>query len=349
MTPWAPKWRACWEEPHCRSMVVAGTDSGKPAASTALRAMLRDCSPTCMTQPMITSSTRAGSRSLRSTRAFRVSERQVGGVPVAELPVPLAPRGADCIDDDGVGHDGSPSRSGGASSCRSCSARGGHRNGRSGRGRNLTARSRKCHALIVPARAAMSNLVHRDRRVPIGPEATVGGMAGRIKDMDRWLGDGGMELIGTVGGSFEDYGVDGEDLGWVTGSLVPTPAACNPHGVVQAGVHGLVLDAAMNFAINSALAGRDRTRATLEMKIETMRPAQMGETYRLRGRRGPHGPPGGLRRGLGDRRSRPNDQPVHRHLPALSRRLTGEGPLRPHPAGWTRARPALPRPPCGLI
>ena len=48
-------------------------------------------------------------------------------------------------------------------------------------------------------------------------------------------------------------------------------------------MHGLVLDAAMNFAINSALAGRDRTRATLEMKVETMRPAQAGETYRLRG------------------------------------------------------------------
>src|ERR1035438_2631975 len=40
------------------------------------------------------------------------------------------------------------------------------------------------------------------------------------------------------------YGVDGEDLGWVTGSLVPTPVAGNPHGVVQAGVHGLLLDAA---------------------------------------------------------------------------------------------------------
>ena len=105
----------------------------------------------------------------------------------------------------------------------------------------------------------------------------------RIKDMDRWLGTGGMELIGTVGGTFSDYGVDGEDLGWVTGSFVPTPAACNPHGVVQAGVHGLLLDAAMNFAINAALPGRDRTRATLEMKVETMRPALAGETYRLRG------------------------------------------------------------------
>jgi uncharacterized protein (TIGR00369 family) len=108
-------------------------------------------------------------------------------------------------------------------------------------------------------------------------------MTARIKDMDRWLGTGGMELIGTVGGAFSDYGVDGEDLGWVAGSFVPTPVACNPHGVVQAGVHGLLLDAAMNFAINAALPGRDRTRATLEMKVETMRPALAGESYRLRG------------------------------------------------------------------
>jgi uncharacterized protein (TIGR00369 family) len=101
--------------------------------------------------------------------------------------------------------------------------------------------------------------------------------------MDKWLGDGGMQLIGLVGASFDDYGVDGEDLGWVTGVFVPDPKACNPHGVVQAGVHGLLLDAAMNFAINSALADRDRTRATLEMKVETMRPALAGERYRLRG------------------------------------------------------------------
>jgi uncharacterized protein (TIGR00369 family) len=101
--------------------------------------------------------------------------------------------------------------------------------------------------------------------------------------MDRWLGDGGMELIGIVGASFDDYGVDGEDLGWVSGAFLPGPRACNPHGVVQAGVHGLLLDAAMNFAINAAMPGRDRTRATLEMKVETMRPALVGEQYRLRG------------------------------------------------------------------
>ncbi len=101
--------------------------------------------------------------------------------------------------------------------------------------------------------------------------------------MDRWLGNGGMELIGTVGGSFDDYGVDGEDLGWAVGTFTPVPAACNPHGIVQAGVHGLLLDAAMNFGINAALPGRDRTKATLEMKVELMRPARLGESYRLRG------------------------------------------------------------------
>jgi uncharacterized protein (TIGR00369 family) len=115
------------------------------------------------------------------------------------------------------------------------------------------------------------------------PGATVGSVVDRPRNMDRWLGNGGMELISTVGGSFERYGVDGEDLGWVEGAFVPTAPACNPHGIVQAGVHGLILDAAMNFSINAALSGGDRTRATLEMKVETMRPATVGETYRLRG------------------------------------------------------------------
>jgi uncharacterized protein (TIGR00369 family) len=105
----------------------------------------------------------------------------------------------------------------------------------------------------------------------------------RIKDMDRWLGNGGMAIIGAVGASFDAYGVDGEDLGWVEGTFVPAPLAGNPHGIVQAGVHSVLLDAAMNFAINASLAGRDRTRATLELKTETMRPAMVGTTYRLRG------------------------------------------------------------------
>ena len=73
--------------------------------------------------------------------------------------------------------------------------------------------------------------------------------------MDRWLGDGGMPIIAVVGGAFAAYGVDGEDLGWVTGTFTPTDMACNPHGITQAGVHSLLLDACMNFAINAALPG----------------------------------------------------------------------------------------------
>ena len=99
-----------------------------------------------------------------------------------------------------------------------------------------------------------------------------------MKNMDRWLGDGGMAIIGAIGGRFESYGE-----GWVDGAWEPTALACNPHGIVQAGVHSVILDAAMNFAINAGLDGRDRTRATLEMKAETMLPANAGQPYAVRG------------------------------------------------------------------
>ncbi len=96
--------------------------------------------------------------------------------------------------------------------------------------------------------------------------------------MDRWLGDGGMPIIAAIGVAFRSYGD-----GCVEGTWEPADIACNPHGIVQAGVHGVVLDAAMNFAVNAGLDGRDRTRATLEMKTETMLPAAVGTPYAVRG------------------------------------------------------------------
>ena len=99
-----------------------------------------------------------------------------------------------------------------------------------------------------------------------------------VKNMDRWLGDGGMAIIAAIGAAFRTYGD-----GWVEGEWTPEPVACNPHATVQAGVHGVVLDAAMNFAINAGLDGRDRTRATLELKAETMLPAAAGQAYTVRG------------------------------------------------------------------
>jgi acyl-coenzyme A thioesterase PaaI-like protein len=86
------------------------------------------------------------------------------------------------------------------------------------------------------------------------------------KDMDRWLGDGGMLVIEAIGGSIDEYGD-----GWCKGTWTPTKMACNPHDIVQAGVYGVMLDAAMNFAINASLDGKDRTKATLEMKTDCMK------------------------------------------------------------------------------
>jgi len=98
------------------------------------------------------------------------------------------------------------------------------------------------------------------------------------RQMDRWLGDGGMPIIEQIGAALTEYGD-----AWVAGTWTPTTLACNPAGTVQAGVHSVVLDAAMNFAINAGLDGKDRTRGTLEMKTETMRPAQAGADFTIRG------------------------------------------------------------------
>ncbi|MEY2397175.1 MAG: hypothetical protein QOJ00_349 [Actinomycetota bacterium] len=98
------------------------------------------------------------------------------------------------------------------------------------------------------------------------------------KDMDRWLGDGGMLVIEAIGGSIDSYGD-----GWAEGKWVPTKMACNPHDGVQAGVYAVMLDAAMNFAINASLDGKDRTKATLEMKTDCLKGAVLGETLHVRG------------------------------------------------------------------
>jgi uncharacterized protein (TIGR00369 family) len=104
-----------------------------------------------------------------------------------------------------------------------------------------------------------------------------------MRNMDRWLGDGGMRLLEAIGARFTGYGIDGSGVAYAEAAWKPTSLACNPHGLVQGGVHSVLLDAAMNFAVNTALDGRDRTRASLEMKTETMRPAREGDDLRVRG------------------------------------------------------------------
>ena len=98
----APRLTACWPEPHWRSTVVAGTSSGSPACSQALRVMLKVCSPNCCTQPPITSPTSAGSMPGALDQRFEVAREQGRGVDVrvvALLRVAAADRRADRLDD----------------------------------------------------------------------------------------------------------------------------------------------------------------------------------------------------------------------------------------------------------
>ncbi len=86
-----------------------------------------------------------------------------------------------------------------------------------------------------------------------------------------------MPLLAQLGVSFEEYGE-----GWVRATWTPTASACNPLGGVHGGVFGVIHDAAMNFATNSALESGDRA-ATLEISYQTIRPAAEGNALAVRG------------------------------------------------------------------
>jgi len=95
--------------------------------------------------------------------------------------------------------------------------------------------------------------------------------------MDRSLGDGGMPLLGHLGVSFAHYGE-----GWAEASWTPTELAGNPFGIVHGGVYGVVHDAAMNFAANSALQSGDRV-ATLDVSYQTRKAPRVGDELSVRG------------------------------------------------------------------
>src|SRR4051794_14518830 len=186
---------------------------------------------------MTTSSTMAGSRSLRATRALRTSPARSAGCQPDSLPLrfPPAVRMASTIT--------------ALAMCPPWSWAPGS-------------------STVLPRPGAKGQ--------PVGCAA--------VRNMDRWLGDGGMPIIESIGGSFDGYGpADDTHGGWASATWSPTALACNPQGVVQAGVHCILLDAAMNFAVSAGLTGRDRPRATLDLKTELIGPATTGSTYAVRG------------------------------------------------------------------
>jgi uncharacterized protein (TIGR00369 family) len=95
--------------------------------------------------------------------------------------------------------------------------------------------------------------------------------------MDKSLGDGGMPLLAILGVRFDAYGA-----GWATAAWVPTDLACNPLGGLHGGVFGVIHDAAMNFAVNSALEPGDRA-VTLDVAYQTIRGAAAADTLVVRG------------------------------------------------------------------
>ena len=104
MTPCAAKLIACWLLPHWRSTVVPGTVSGKPAPSSALRAMLTAWSPTWVHRAGddVVDLGRVDARCARPAR--EAVREQVDGQHVVQRAagLALADRGAYRADDDGV-------------------------------------------------------------------------------------------------------------------------------------------------------------------------------------------------------------------------------------------------------
>ena len=95
--------------------------------------------------------------------------------------------------------------------------------------------------------------------------------------MNKWLGGGGMALLDELGLNLSDYGE-----GWVEGTWIPTPKACNPNGPIQGGVYSVVTDAVMAFSTLSALE-RGEHCTLLEMKTSFLRGAMQGDQLQVRG------------------------------------------------------------------
>ena len=96
-------WPAATTRTACRRWSPAPTAAGRPT-SHAVRAMLKPCSPTLLTQPPTTWPTSAGidAGSLDERRLHR--GQQVGGMDARQATATAADGSADCFDDHDFGH-----------------------------------------------------------------------------------------------------------------------------------------------------------------------------------------------------------------------------------------------------
>mmetsp|Transcript_47398 Transcript_47398/g.101395 ORF Transcript_47398/g.101395 Transcript_47398/m.101395 type:complete len:385 (+) Transcript_47398:199-1353(+) len=92
ITAWAAKWMDCWEDPHWRSTLHPGTDSGIfLAASTTFLPMFPACAPIWETQPKMTSSICFPSMPVLSTKASQTSAPRSAGCHPDSAPLRLPP------------------------------------------------------------------------------------------------------------------------------------------------------------------------------------------------------------------------------------------------------------------
>ena len=97
------------------------------------------------------------------------------------------------------------------------------------------------------------------------------------RNMDKWLGNGGMPLLGELGLDLTDYGE-----GWVEGTWIPVPKGCNPNGPVQGGISSVIADAVMAFATLATLE-RGENCSLIEMKTSYLRGIRQGDKLHVRG------------------------------------------------------------------
>ena len=92
ITAWATSTTALSPLPQSRFTVLPGTEMGRPAARAAARATSKACSPTWVTQPRTTSSTRSGEMPVRASAASSTWAARSTAWTAARLPLRF-PRG----------------------------------------------------------------------------------------------------------------------------------------------------------------------------------------------------------------------------------------------------------------